>query len=76
VVYGGDGQDDIFGGEEYRAEEGEDVLYGGDGNDFLVGNFDRRQRDKLYCGKGWDEYQADKNDYVSRSCKKEIKLIA
>ncbi len=44
------------------------------GSDFLAGE-DRpveedRQPDKLYCGKGKDEYGADKNDYVSSSCEK------
>ena len=51
--------------------KGEDVLYGGDGNDVLTG-VDDRQRDKLYCGKGKDEYVADKNDYVDSSCEKKV----
>jgi hypothetical protein len=31
-------------------------------------------KDKLYCGKGKDQYYADKKDYVSSSC--EVKLQA
>jgi hypothetical protein len=66
VVYGGDGNDlGVFGGP------GEDVLYGKDGNDLLRGDDDVGkvpQRDELYCGKGRDEYRADKLDYVSSSC--------
>jgi len=72
VLYGGDGQDDIFGGEEYRAEEGEDVLYGGDGNDLLNAIEDRGQPDKLYCGEGKDEYLANKSDHVDSSCEKNL----
>jgi hypothetical protein len=44
-----------------------DVLYGRDGNDLLDASGDR-QRDKLYCGKGRDNYYADKIDYVDSSC--------
>jgi len=33
-----------------------------------------RQRDKVYCGEGRDEYLADKNDFVDSSCEKEIRL--
>ena len=40
-------------------------MYGGDGNDFPWSK--DGQRDKLYCGEGRDEYNADKNDYVD-SC--------
>src|SRR5215208_5957747 len=60
VLYGGPGEDRIDGGK------GEDVIYGGDGNDSLAAK--DGQRDKLYCGKGKDEYFADKNDYVDSSC--------
>jgi hypothetical protein len=51
---------------------GEDVLHSGDGNDSLNGITlgVRPQRDKLYCGKGRDEYWADMNDYVDSSCEK------
>jgi hypothetical protein len=67
VIYAGDGNDRfIFGCA------GDDVLYGGDGNDIL--DIDFRcdgGRDKLYCGKGWDEYLADRHDYVSSSCEEE-----
>jgi RTX calcium-binding nonapeptide repeat (4 copies) len=68
VLYGGDGDDKfIWGGMK-----GADVLYGGDGNDFLNADVtagDTRPN-KLYCGKGKDEYVASKIDYVSSSCEK------
>ena len=63
VIYGGDGNDYGFGGD------GADVIYGGDGNDNL-GESGDGQRDKLYCGKGKDQYQAEKIDYVDSSCEK------
>jgi hypothetical protein len=63
VLYGGDGNDHL------RPNEGEDVVYGGDGNDHLNGE-DGQRGDKLYCGKGKDEYAADKKDYVDSSCEK------
>jgi Ca2+-binding RTX toxin-like protein len=74
VVYGGDGNDSGVGGGR-----GEDVVYGGDGNDVLFGSEGwgaglAPQRDKLYCGKGKDEYIADKLDYVDSSCE-EGKLV-
>jgi RTX calcium-binding nonapeptide repeat (4 copies) len=62
VLYGGDGDDLIL-----LAGKGDDVLYGGDGNDYLDAS-GRGQRDKLYCGEGWDHYSANKLDYVSSSC--------
>jgi Ca2+-binding RTX toxin-like protein len=62
VLYGGDGNDQL------GSDKGEDVLYGGDGNDDLTDGDRERERDKLYCGKGKDEYFADKNDYVDSSC--------
>jgi hypothetical protein len=70
VIYGGDGNDIGVGGGR-----GEDVLYGKDGNDVLFGSEgegggEEPQRDELYCGKGSDEYRADKLDYVSSSCEK------
>src|SRR5215207_113685 len=59
VIYGGDGDEgEILGGN------GDDVIYGGDGNDSILEKHDRGH-DKLYCGKGKDEYEADKNDFVS-----------
>jgi len=67
VIYGGDGDEgEILGGN------GDDVIYGGDGNDSILEKHDRGH-DKLYCGKGKDEYEADKNDFVSSSCEKKIK---
>ena len=69
VLYGGAGNDRLSAGK------GEDVIYGGDGNDLLDGSLDHRQRDELYCGKGRDEYAADKNDYVDSSCEKKAELI-
>jgi hypothetical protein len=72
VLYGGDGDDT----NRMYGDKGEDVLYGGDGNDFLDGTFDGGDRDKLYCGKGKDEYAADKNDHVSSSCEKKVVMGA
>jgi Ca2+-binding RTX toxin-like protein len=77
VLYGGDGSDkNLHGGA------GEDVLYGGDGNDELDGSDRPRvpQRDKLYCGKGWDQYYTDFPsgpllDYVSSSCEEKQVVI-
>ncbi len=63
VLYGDAGDDKWLWGAG-----GEDVLYGGDGDDFVDGTFDGGERDKLYCGKGRDEYDADKHDYVDSSC--------
>ena len=59
MLYGGDIL--LVGGD------GEDVIYGGDGNDFIEESGDG-QRDKLYCGKGQDDYSAEKIDYVDSSC--------
>ena len=66
VLYGGDGSDKLWLGG------GEDVIYGGDGNDRLLALDPTKAagRDKLYCGEGWDKYQADTTDYVSSSCEK------
>jgi Ca2+-binding RTX toxin-like protein len=63
VLYGGAGDD-----KELWGVGGEDVIYGGDGDDILFGTVDGGERDELYCGKGNDEYDADKNDYVDSSC--------
>ena len=66
VLYGGGGPDLLWAGK------GDEVLYGGDGNDRL-GVLDTKEdggRVKLYCGKGWDRYMADKTDFVSSSCEK------
>ena len=51
---------------------GADVIYGGDGSDFIDARGDKqpRQPDKLYCGKGEDQYDADKMDHVDSSCEK------
>jgi hypothetical protein len=70
VIYGGDDSDDLYAGN------GEDVLYGGDGNDYLfaldIGMGETAPKDggqdKLYCGGGWDKYEADPTDHVSSSC--------
>ncbi len=68
VIYGGDGDDGVEEGK------GADVIYGGDGNDSIFAFVDD-QRDKLYCGKGKDQYHAAKKlDYVSSSCEKKIKV--
>jgi Ca2+-binding RTX toxin-like protein len=66
VIYGGDGDDTLSGGE------GKDLLYAGDGNDKLQQEvrMEDGQPDKLYCGKGKDQYDADKFDYVDSSCEK------
>ena len=83
-IYGGSGNDVIYGGaggddppsrnEKLVGGKGEDVIYGGDGYDFIRARWDRG-RDKLYCGKGRDYYDADKMDFVDRSCEKELKPI-
>ena len=68
VLKGGDGEDYLVGGW------GEDHLYGGDGND-QVRALDysvHSPRDKLYCGAGWDLYEADSSDYVSSSCEEDL----
>jgi Ca2+-binding RTX toxin-like protein len=64
VLYGGDGADILLVGGE-----GADVIYGGDGDDLFEESADG-QRDKLHCGKGRDEYSAEKIDYVDSSCEK------
>jgi RTX calcium-binding nonapeptide repeat (4 copies) len=64
VLYGGDGADILLVGGK-----GADVIYGGDGDDLFEEAADG-QRDELYCGKGRDEYSAEKIDYVSGSCEK------
>src|SRR5829696_7148857 len=70
VLYGGDG-DDV---NRLHGGRGEDVLYGGDGNDFLDGTLDGGKRDELLCGRGQDEYAADKVDHVSSSCEKKVMM--
>ena len=65
VMYGGPGNDGIV-----LVGPGEDVLYGGDGNDMLEAAFQSGDRDRLYCGKGKDQYAADKKDFVDSSCEK------
>ena len=66
VLYGGGGPDLL------RASTGEEALYGGDGNDRLAVFHTKEDggRVKLYCGKGWDRYMADKTAFVSSSCEK------
>jgi hypothetical protein len=65
VLYGGDGADILLVGGK-----GADVVYGGDGNDNIEESADG-QRDRLHCGKGTDEYSAEKIDYVAGSCEKD-----
>jgi RTX calcium-binding nonapeptide repeat (4 copies) len=68
VLYGGDGDDYLVGGWS------EDAIYGGDGNDTADSLYDvaHSPRDELYCGGGWDKYQADRFDYVSSSCEEDL----
>jgi hypothetical protein len=68
-TYRGYGEDNRYYGEP----DGADVIYGGDGNDFIEA-FQDGQPDKLYCGKGKDEYYVEepKNDHVSSSCEKQL----
>lgn len=76
LLTGGDGDDVVYGGDgdegEIYGDGGKDVLYGGDGSDFLSTKGEDRQPDKLYCGEGKDEYEADKNDFVSSSCEEVV----
>ena len=66
----GYGEDNRFYGEP----DGADVIYGGDGNDFIEA-FQDGQPDKLYCGKGDDEYHVEeKIDHVSGSCEKRMQF--
>ena len=70
VTYGGPGRDLLIGAG------GEDVLYGGPGDDRIVtrGGWNDDRPDKLYCGKGQDKYSASKDDHVSSSCEKKLKI--
>ena len=68
VIYGGPGDDSPLVGESVGGN-GNDVIYGEDGNDQIF-EWDDWGHDKLYCGKGKDTYEADKNDFVSSSCEK------
>ena len=79
VLYVGPGRDDMNDndggdGDDFGLDggPGEDVLYGGAGHEYLGGA--DGQRDKLYCGKGKDKYEADTIDYVSSNCE-EGKLV-
>jgi Ca2+-binding RTX toxin-like protein len=86
VLYGGDGsegRDSHLPARVLQGGAGEDVIYGGDGVDFIDALDSNRtfgmhrregQRDKLYCGKGKDYYDADKKDYVDSSCEKKRRL--
>ena len=70
VIYGGDG-DDLF-----SESQGADVIYGGNGNDSIAA-FSDGQPDKVYCGKGKDEYHVEeKIDHVSSSCEKKFEFEA
>ena len=83
VIYAGPGEGSFVGkyvGPVVRDDKveyisggnGADVIYGGDGSDFIDARGDKqpRQPDKLYCGKGKDQYDADPMDYVDSSCEK------
>jgi hypothetical protein len=76
LLVGDDGDDVIYGGngdDGFSDSKSADVIYGGDGNDSIVA-FSDGQPDKLYCGKGKDEYHVEeKIDHVS-SCEKKIKF--
>jgi RTX calcium-binding nonapeptide repeat (4 copies) len=70
VTYGGPGKDLLVGAG------GKDVLYGGPGDDRIVtsGGWNDDRPDELYCGKGQDKYSASKDDHVSSSCEKKLKI--
>ena len=76
LLVGDDGDDVIYGGngdDGFSDSKGADVIYGGDGNDSIAA-FSDGQPDKVYCGKGKDEYHVEeKIDHVS-SCEKKIKF--
>ena len=65
IFLGGEGNDSVS--TNYG------TFYGGAGNDTQLDGIARDgQRDKLYYGKGRDEYVAGKNDYVDTSCEKKV----
>ena len=70
VLHGGAGTDSLYAGNQQTVGCcGKDVIYGEDGNDLILADDGDRQ-DKLYCGEGFDQYMADKGDFVSSSCEK------
>jgi len=78
LLYGDKGNDVTYGGDGDEGElldgKGADVIYGGEGNDSIAA-FSDGQPDKLYCGKGNDEYHAaEKIDHLSSSCEKKFKF--
>ena len=69
VLHGGPGNDELSEGgsdRELEISSGKDIFYGEDGNDVIFAT--DGQRDELYCGKGKDDYYADKIDSVASSC--------
>jgi Ca2+-binding RTX toxin-like protein len=75
IIRGGRGEDTLTGGpgpEELYGNAGDDtldggdgagdLLDGGDGNDTLTD--DDRLVDRVFCGGGWDRYNADLLDRV------------
>ena len=85
IVRGGRADDELIGGpgpEELYGRGGDDVLDGGDGagdlleggegNDLLVD--DDRLVDRVFCGGGWDRFQADLLDRVV-GCEEAMAII-
>jgi len=66
-LYGRGGNDTIDGGDG----EG-DLLDGGDGNDSLAD--DDRMNDRVFCGGGWDRYNADLLDRVV-GCEESFSIV-
>ena len=64
MLYGGTGNDQLYGGTEadsLSGDAGNDLLYGGDGNDSMAGGADN---DTLYGDAGNDSQTADAGDDV------------
>jgi Ca2+-binding RTX toxin-like protein len=85
IVRGGRANDELTGGpspEELYGRGGDDVLDGGDGagdlleggegNDLLID--DDRLVDRVFCGGGWDRFQADLLDRVV-GCEEAMAII-
>jgi Ca2+-binding RTX toxin-like protein len=73
ILYRDDGDDGGATNNRLTGGKGEDVNYGGDGRDLIVAS--DGQRDKIYCGKGGDFFDADKIDYVSSSCEEKTMMM-